>query len=113
MATCRELHDKYSTGIRHTSPTAVEYPDGAFRSSFLCSTHLGDIMREYMDHLYYPPTSRCKRIPPSYDGVIRTDILDVTDEELEWASVEYILRESINKCFGSNHIEFIITVKEN
>ena len=116
MATCRELYDKYSTGIRHTNPAAIHYPDGELRASFLCSAHLGDILREYMDHLSMPPTDRCRQIPISYDGVIRADILelpDLTNEELEWASVEYILRESMNKCFGSNNIEFVITIKEN
>ncbi len=113
MATCRELYDKYSTGIRYTSPAAIHYADGEPRESFICSAHLGDILREYMDHLSMPPTDRCKQIPPAYDGVIRTDIIDITDEELEWASVEYILREAMNRCFGSNNVEFTVTVKEN
>lgn len=113
MATCQELHDKYSTGVRYTSPAALEYPDGDIRSSFRCHAKLGDILREYIDHLYWPVTGRARYIDPSRDGVIRSDMPDLTDEELEWASVEYILRESMNKCFGSNNVEFIITIKEN
>ncbi len=112
MATCKELLDKYSTGAQHISPAAIHYSDGELKSLFLCKSTFGNILREYMDHVYFPPTDRCRLIDISHDGVIRTDMLDVTDEELEWASVEYILRDSMNKFFGAgNFVEFI--VREN
>lgn len=115
MATCRELYDRYNIGIKHISPVAVEYPDGNFRSSYRCKARFGDILRDYTDHLHSPPTDRCRQIPVSYDGVIRWNgmYVNLTDEEVEWASIEYILRQSLNKSFGSsNFVEFIITIKE-
>jgi hypothetical protein len=119
MATCRELYDKYSTGVRHTSPAAVEYPDGAFRSHYICRGSFGKILREYIDHLSNPPTDRCRQISSSDDGVIRSD-MDLTDEELGWAFVEDILRRSLDKFLGIDNyyttdkfVEFIVTVKEN
>ena len=114
MITQNELNDKYGTGVVHTEPASLHSPDGKLRPSYWCQAHLGDILREYMDHLYYPATGRERlHIEVSQDGVIRTELADITDEELEWAHVEYILRQSINKCFGSNNVEFVVTVKED
>jgi len=115
MATCRELYEKYSTGTRYISPAAIEYPDSNMRSSYRCKTHFGTILREYLDHLYWPPTNRCRQIPVSYDSIIRApDGADLTEKEIEWASIEYRLREAINNFFGiGNFVEFVITIKEN
>ncbi|KKN09997.1 hypothetical protein LCGC14_1041030 [marine sediment metagenome] len=119
MATYKELNEKYGTGVQHTLPASLHSSDGKLHPSYRCKAHLGDILREYMDHLSMPPTDRCKQIPPAYDGVIRTDISDITEEELEWASVEYIIRESLNKFLAGIYvgkdyfIKFTITVKEN
>ncbi len=111
MITQKELNDKYGTGVIYASPASTHSPDDKLNPSYWCQAHLGDIMRDYMDHLNMPPTDRCRQMPISYDGAVRSD-MDLTDEELEWASVEYILRQSINKCFGSNNVEFIIRIKE-
>ncbi len=115
MATCKELHDRYGTGVHHTPPASLHSPDGKLRPSYWCNARFGDLLREYMDHLYYPATGRERlHIEVSRDGVIRTELTDITDEELEWASVEYILREALNKSFGSNTcVEFIVTIKED
>ena len=123
MATCKELHKKYSTGIRYISPAAIEYPDGKLRSSYICRGPFGKILREYIDHLSNTPTDRCRQIPSSDDGAIRTgwdDKLDITNEELEWAFIEDILRRSLDKFFGIDNyyttdkfVEFVITIKES
>ena len=121
MVTHKELYDKYSTGAQHISPAAVEYSDGYFRSSYICRAPFGKILREYIDHLSNPPTDRCRQIPSSDDGVIRTgwdDKMDITHEEIEWAFIEDILRRSLDKFFGVDNyyttdklVEFIITIK--
>lgn len=113
MITQKELNDKYGTGVIYASPSSAHSADGKLNPSYWCQAHLGDILRDYMDHLYWPPTGRCRHIEPSYDGAIRTDMPNITDEELEWAHVEYKLREAINRCFGSNNVEFVVTIKEN
>ncbi len=113
MITRQELYDKYSTGIKHISPAAVEYPDGDFRSSYICKAHFGTILRDYIDHLDMPPTGRSRYMPISYDGVIRWPGMYLTESEIEWASVEYILRSALDKFFGAdNFVEFVITIKE-
>ena len=115
MATCKELHKKYSTGTKYISPAAIEYPDSNMRSSYRCKTHFGTILREYLDHLYLPPTNRCRQIPMSHDGIIRApNGTGLTEKEVEWASIEYILRQAINNFFGTgNFVEFVITIKES
>ncbi len=112
MITQKELNDKYGTGVIYISPLSAHSPDGKLNPSYWCQAHLGDIIRDYVDHLNMPPTDRCRQISISYDGAIRSD-MDLTDEELEWAFVEYKLREAMNRCFGSNNVEFTVTVKEN
>lgn len=115
MATCKELHKKYSTGVKYISPAAIEYPDGDIRSSYRCKAHFGTILREYLDHLYLSPANSCRQMPMSHDGIIRAPSgWDLTEKEIEWASIEYILRQSINNFFGTgNFVDFVITIKEN
>lgn len=113
MITQKELNDKYGTGVVHTEPASLHSPDGKLRPSYWCNARFGDILRDYMDHLYWS-VGRARHIEPSRDGVIRSDMPDLTDEELEWAHVEYKLREALNNGISPNEfINFVVTVKEN
>lgn len=106
-----ELYERYNTGVTYISPAAIDYFDSKFRKSCYCEAEFGDLLRDYVEHLLFPPTDKCFDFPKSTDGVIRDGGMTMNNEEIKWASVEYKMRNALNNFFGEK-VKFIATIIE-
>jgi hypothetical protein len=106
MITENELCKRYSTGAIYVSPAAIDYFDSKIRTFYYCEAEFGDLLRDYIEHLLFPPTDKCFNFPKPTDGVIRGGGMTMSDEEIKWASVEYELRSALNNFTGSK-VKFV------
>ena len=107
MITQAKLFDKYSTGYIHASPAAVDYFDSKIRTHYYCEAEFGELLRDYMEHLLFPPSDLCFDFPRSIDGIIRDGGMEMDDVEKEWLMVEYKLRNAFNNCANAK-IKFVV-----
>ena len=89
----QELLDKYSTGHRYISPAAEYYPGGWPPDRYWCEADIDELEIEYARHLLEVPTERCHSIKISNTSIYAP--LDHTEEEFDWANIEYKLRMAI------------------
>jgi len=107
MITQAKLFDKYSTGGVFVSPAAVDYFDDTIRTHYYCEAEFGELLRDYMEHLLFPPTNKCFDFPRSTDSIIRDGGMSMNDEEIEWLMIEYKLRAALNDCTGAK-VKFVV-----
>ncbi len=111
MISENELYKKYNIGIIYVNPAAVDYFDSKFRTSYWCEAGFGELLRDYVEHLSFPPTNKCLNFPRSTDGVVRDGGMPMNDEEREWLFVEYKIRNVLNNFF-ENKGKFVVTCIE-
>jgi len=111
MITQSKLFERYSTGHLYVSPAAIDYFDSKIRTFYHCEAEFGDLLRDYTEHLLFPPTNKCFDFPKSTDGVIRDGGMEMDDEEKEWLMIESKLRDALNSCTGAK-VKFVV-VKED
>lgn len=107
MITQTKLFDKYSTGHIYASPVAINYLDSKIRTHYHCEAEFGELLRDYIEHLLFPPSDLCFDFPRSTDSVIRDGGMSMDDEEKEWLMIEYKLRSAFNSCAGTK-VKFIV-----
>ena len=108
MITQAKLFDKYSTGHIHVGPAAdIDYFDSEIRTHYHCEAEFGELLRDYIEHLLFPPSDLCFDFPKSTDGIIRDGGMEMDDMEKEWLMVEYKLRNAFNSCTGAK-VKFIV-----
>ena len=111
MLTQKELFDKYGTNNVYVSPAAVDYFDSKIRTSYYCEAKANELVKEYANHMLFPPTYRCLDLPRAHDdGVIRDRGFSMTNGEIEWLGVEYKLRCALNNFTDCNKVVFIVTL---
>lgn len=111
MITQSKLFERYSTGRLYISPAAVDYFDSKIRTFYHCEAEFGDLLRDYTEHLLFPPTNKCFAFPKSADGVIRDGGILMDDEEKEWLMVESKLRDALNN-FAVGKVKFVVMTEK-
>lgn len=107
MITQAKLFDRYSTGHIYVSGAAIDYFDDKIRTSYYCEAEFGELLRDYIEHLLFPPSDLCFDFPKSTDGIIRDGGMSMDDEEKEWLMVEYKLRNAFNNLTVGK-VKFIV-----
>ena len=98
MITNKELLKKYNTGRVYISPAAMDWFDSKMRTFYYCSGTVEEVSRNLEDHLAFPPTERCYKLPKvDHYGILREGNWAMTSEEKEWLWVEYKLKEALKK----------------
>jgi hypothetical protein len=111
MLTQEELFDKYGTNNVYVSPAATDYFDSKIRISYYCEAKAKELLKEYADHMLFPPTYRCLDLPRVRDdGVVRDGGLSIKNEEIEWLEMEYKLWYALNHYTDRNKVTFIVTL---
>jgi len=107
VITNKELLDKYNTGRVYISPATMDWFDTKIRTFYYCLGTVKQIARDLIEHLLFPPTERCYRLPKvDYDGILRPKGWEMTDEEKEWLFIEHKLREAL-KRHKNGRVQFI------
>ena len=107
MITGKKLFDRYSTGRVYTNGAAIDYFDSKIRTRYQCEAEFGELLRDYIEHLLFPPSDLCFDFPRSTDSVIRDGGMSMDDEEKEWLMIEYKLRNALNGCTGAK-VKFVV-----
>jgi len=100
----KKILEIHSTGIIYFYPGAINYAsDNPPSCPYWCELSMGSLIKYYAIHVNNPPTERCYHgctdtnggsisIPtPKGEKQVR-----MTEEEIDWMSLEHTLREAIN-----------------